>query len=320
MEPEPEQAQQEEGGRVRRPREVTQSTLDAYQKNIIRLNGNNPIKINKKGEPDYKFLKDYERVLARIQKLKPNSQRSYLISIVATLKGVRNYDMVSKFYWDLMMKLAEDLKTNNTKSETQKENWLSQAEVMEIYKELGERAVPLISQKKVTEKEWNTILDFVVLSLYVLNPPRRNKDYAEMLYMNAPKELPENYKDFNYYNAKDNIFEFFSYKTKNTYGLQETAVNEELKHILAQYLKLHPLRKNKNFYLLTHYDGSPLSSVNAITRILNKIFNRKIGASMLRNIYLSDKFKPQITELNDVATAMGTSPHVAQSTYIKMDD
>jgi len=318
MEPEPEQ--QEEGGRGRRPRETTQSTKDTYQKNIIRLNDNQPLKFDKNGNPNYKFLKDYEKVLARIQKLKPNSQRSYLISIVSTLKGVRNYDMVWKFYYDLMMKLAEDLKTNNTKSDTQKENWISQGEVMTIYKELEERVLPLLAQKKVTEKEWESILDFVVLSLYVLMAPRRNKDYAAMLYMNSPKELPENYKDFNYYNVKDNMFEFLNYKTKGSYALQEMKVNEELKNILSQYIKLHPLRKNKNFYLLTHYDGSPLSSINAITRILNKIFKRKIGASMLRNIYLTDKFKPQMDELNNTATAMGTSPDTIKNNYVKHDD
>jgi hypothetical protein len=96
--------------------------------------------------------------------------------------------------------------------------------------------------------------------------------------------------------------------------------------VLAKYAKLHPLKKEKNFYLLTNFKGEPLIAVNAITRILNKIFGQNIGShknissSMLRNIYLSDKFKTPMDELNKTAAAMGTSAAVAQSTYIKISN
>jgi hypothetical protein len=40
---------------------------------------------------------------------------------------------------------------------------------------------------------------------------------------------------------------------------------------------------------------------------------------MLRNIYLSDKFKGHMDELNKITTAMGTSASTGIGTYIKMD-
>lgn len=311
----------EDVGAGRKPRETTQSTKDVYHANIIRLNSKQPIKHKKNGMPDYDFLKNTEKILERIEKLKPNSQRTYLISIVTSLKGLKPYEQIYEFYYDKMMTLAEELKKNgNTKSDTQKENWIEQSEVYNIYENLKAQAMPLLAKKKVTDQEWEVILYFIVLSLYVLQAPRRNKDYQLMLYVTDKNLInSETAAEFNYYLPKEKIMQFNQYKTKGSYQMQETTVNPELVDILSKYAKIHPLKKQKNFYLLVNYKGEPLLAVNAITRILNKIFGQRIGASMLRNIYLSDKFKGVMDELNAAATAMGTSSSTAQATYIKMD-
>jgi hypothetical protein len=61
-----------------------------------------------------------------------------------------------------------------------------------------------------------------------------------------------------------------------------------------------------------------LNKINSITRILNKLFNpKKVGSSMLRHIYLTEKYGDKLNELEDDAEAMGTSTNMAQSTYIK---
>jgi hypothetical protein len=65
--------------------------------------------------------------------------------------------------------------------------------------------------------------------------------------------------------------------------------------------------------------GQPIHQVNAITRILNSIFGKKIGVSLLRNIYLTDKFKEPVNELQRTANAMGTSSSTIQDNYIKND-
>ena len=66
-------------------------------------------------------------------------------------------------------------------------------------------------------------------------------------------------------------------------------------------------------------EGNPLSSNNAITRILNKIFDKKIGSSMLRNIYLTTKYASSNKEKQLDATAMGNSIGVIDSNYVKTD-
>jgi hypothetical protein len=258
--------------------------------------------------------------MSKIEHLKPNSRRTYLISIVSTLKKFPELQKIYKFYYDKMMELNKDLKVNNTKSDSQKENWISQDEVLKIYNEYEEKYSPLLKLKKVNAKQWDDILDFVVLSLYVLNQPRRNKDYQLMKVVKSNKDLDDDYKNFNYYLPPDAKFCFFNYKTGHTYHLQEIPVSEKLQNILLQYLKLHPHKKQRNYFLLVNYEGQPLEQVNDITRILNHIFKRKIGVSMLRNIYLTDKFQKPMEILTDTAHNMGTSSNTIQNNYIKIDE
>ena len=308
----------EDVGAGRKKRDTTESTKKVYLANIIRLNSKQPIKIKKNGQFDYDFLKNTEKVLERIARLKPNSQRTYLISIVTTLRGLKQYEPVYDFYYERMMNIAEDLKKGaNTKSETQEKIWIDQSQVIEVYEDLKNKAMPLLAKKKVDDHEWAIVLDFVILSLYCLQPVRRNKDYQLMLYVND-KNIIEN-PEFNYYLPKLKKFEFNQYKTSGTYSMQEVEVNPELVDILAKYAKIHPLKKQKNFYLLVNYKGEPLLAVNAITRVLNRIFGRNIGVSLLRSISLTDKYKKVMEDLDKTTAEMGTSKATGIGTYIKMD-
>jgi len=54
-----------------------------------------------------------------------------------------------------------------------------------------------------------------------------------------------------------------------------------------------------------------------ITWILNNIFGKSIGSSLLRNMYLSNKYSGMVDQLKNDTTDMGTSVDVALSTYIK---
>jgi hypothetical protein len=294
-------------------REISDTSKNIYTKNIIRLNDNNPIK-------NYNFLKKTDDILDRIKHLKPNSQRTYLISIVSTLKGLKGFDKEFKFYFDKMMEFNKELKLNNLKSDTQKENWISQDEVMDIYNKYSEKVMPLLKLKKVNEKQWDDILDFIVLSCYCLIQPRRCKDFQLMKVIKSTKDLGDDYKNFNYYLPLESKFLFYNFKTSHTYHLQEIDINETLENILIQYLKLHPLKKEKNFFLLVKYDGEELKQTNSITRILNKIFGKKISVSMMRNIFLTDKFKKPLDELKETAKAMGTSSGVISNNYVKIDE
>jgi hypothetical protein len=80
--------------------------------------------------------------------------------------------------------------------------------------------------------------------------------------------------------------------------------------------------KPKTDTFLCNCEGNPLPHVNSITLILNKIFGKKIGVSMLRNIFLSEKYEklqPLLAELAKDTDAMATSNKTAINNYIKKD-
>jgi hypothetical protein len=73
--------------------------------------------------------------------------------------------------------------------------------------------------------------------------------------------------------------------------------------------------KTENVPFLVYYNKKHIPD-NGITRILNKIFNKKIGSSMLRHIYLSDKYGQQKEDMKQDSIKMGHSIN-QQADYIK---
>jgi integrase len=109
---------------------------------------------------------------------------------------------------------------------------------------------------------------------------------------------------------------FNKYKTAKKYGQQIVDISEvpKLWDAITKYIKHSPTHKGKitkstEFRFLVYEDGSPLSAVNSITRILNKALNKKIGSSMLRHIFLSDKY--DIKDMKATAEEMGHSVNEA---------
>jgi hypothetical protein len=293
-------------------KKIRDSSKNIYIKNIQRLNNNEEIK-------DLIFLKNTDTIMKKLEKYKDNSKRTYLISIVSTLKDQKGFEDCFKFYYNEMMTLNKNLKINNTKSESQQKNWITQDEVKETFNKLVEQAKPLFNLKKLNEEEYKRVLYMIVLGLYVLQPVRRNKDYQLMKIvpnMKAVSKTP-NYKDFNYLDLSTNKFLFFNFKTSGTYHLQEVDINNELLQLIKIYLKFYPTKKKD--FLLVDYQGKPFILVNDITRILNKIFKKSIGVSMLRNIFLTNEFGDEVQKMNSLAKDMGTSSNVVSNVYVKIE-
>jgi len=296
---------------------ITESSLKLYTNNLKRLNDGNEVK-------NLNFLKDFETIVGKLEHYKPNTRRSYLISVVSFLKEEPKQKKLYDKYYELMMKYNKELAVNNSKSEAQTANWIEQEDVLKIYAELAERAVPLIEKKRLTEKEYNSVLDWVILSLYCLQPPRRNADF-QLCVAVKKYDAETSDKKFNYLDTTNWKFIFNNFKTAGTYKSQVQPVNDALKDVLQPYLtKVTPLRsefkkKNASIPLLVDYEGNPFEANNSITRILNKIFGKRIGVSMLRNIYLTNKYGAKVEQLNEDATAMGTSSNVIKDQYVKLD-
>ena len=89
-------------------------------------------------------------------------------------------------------------------------------------------------------------------------------------------------------------------------------VPKQLNDLLKKWIKI-----NEREYMLYSSNGNKINPPQ-ITRILNKIFGKKISTSMLRHIYLSDVYKdiPEINKTENLASDMGHSVSTAME-YIK---
>jgi hypothetical protein len=300
---------------------LSDSSIKLYLRNLEKLNDDLPLK-------NFKFLENLDNIMAKLKDYKPNTMRGYLISITATLscykEDNKKFKKLYESYFNKMMEKAKEIKEKPTEemTDTQKDNWLNWDKVKEKFDELKSKVDSFINNKEINEHQFNTLLSYVVLALYFYNAPRRNKDYQMMnIVKNYSDVLPSNE---NYLSYDDNEFIFNVFKTAKKEGQIKIKFNDDMKKILDQYFKFHPLIKGKklaktsNIPFLVYFDGKELDKVNSITRILNKIFDKKIGSSMLRHIFLSDKYGDTLKEQQKDAKAMGHSVET-QKEYIKTD-
>jgi hypothetical protein len=285
-------------------RGVSPSSIKLYLFQLRQLNGGELTDIN--------FLKDIPEILNKLKKYKQSTVRTKLIAVIAALKCFNEPELL-KEYSDIVKKINDE--TDNTiKSETQKENWMTKDEVMELWNKYNDEVYTFASKRKITEKQQDILLRFMILSLYTLITPRRNADYG---LMKIVKKMTPNMSDeFNYLDLKTKTFYFNNYKTKNLYNQQIEQIPELLMNVIKIYLKFHS--KECDFFLCI--DGKPLPHGNSITLILNKIFGKRIGCSLLRAIYASNSFKeiqPLLDKVKEMAKEMGNSSTALINNYIK---
>lgn len=277
---------------------ISKSSLELYKTKLTILNDNKPIK-------NLNFLYDIDKITNKIKDLKANTKRSYIISIASILNCVISEGKSPKKLKTLYENYSKILDNYNTdlKDQTgENTDVISVDKIKDIYDKL--------SKNKDQSKQ--LFQDYLILSLYYLIPARRNRDYALMKYINNYNE--ELSKEYNYYDG--NKFYFNNYKTKGTYNQQIIEVPPELRTILNEYINKNNIDNNE--FLLTNLKtGKPLTSNNAMTIILNRIFGEKIGSSALRRSYLTNKYSDIEKELKDDTEMMATSQDVAKNNYIK---
>lgn len=299
-------------------KKLAESSVKLYLRNLEKLNDNQPLK-------NLNFLKEVGKITEKLAPYKENTKRGYLISITSVLaldKTTKPKQKLYDEYFKLMMDKNKELKaeeSTNTKSEAQEQNWLKWDEVEKQWNELKEKVDSFKSAKELSESQYNTLLQFVVLSLYVCLPPRRNEYQKMVIAKTATEQSPT---DINYLDWDGRRMIMNRYKTQKKEGQKIVPLPEALQAVLSIYIKHHPLIKGKmtkKFVpvpFLVFDDGKPLDQVNSITRILNKVFGKKVGSSMLRHIYVSSKYGDVNEEQKKDAEMMGHSVEMARD-YIK---
>jgi integrase len=182
---------------------------------------------------------------------------------------------------------------------------MEQDDIVAIHKALDDKVDAIENKTKLTEREHKMVEDWLLLSLYVLQPPRRNADYYMMRFGMGTD------KNFNYVCLDKGVYMFNNFKTKKG-GAEEIEIPEKMKTIFKQYLELTGLKAGD--FVLFQKDTRRTSS-NSITKSLNRILGKKIGASMLRHIFLTAKYGDVKDEMKDDAEFMSHGSGM-QNAYI----
>jgi integrase len=302
--------------RLKTKKNISDNSVAVYIRNLKKLNGD-------KVFGDFSFLEDVDKVLEKISKYKETTKRNYLISIVSVLSMFVDVEELKKLhdkYFGLMMKKSEEIDSKDTSemSDQQKNNWINWDDVKKKYKELETEVNGFYKKKMIDDAQYNTLLTYALLSLYVLIAPRRNKDYQLMNVVDEFKTDMD--KNVNYYDLAKKRFIFNNYKTAKKYGRFDLPVSPQLQRALNKYLKHRetrlPLDDRNNKALLLKADATPLQRSNDITKLLNKVFGKNIGSSMLRHIFLTDKYGDIFKQSKKDSETMAHSME-EQKKYIK---
>ena len=306
-------------------RNIKPNSLNAYLINIKKLHK------KVEGNEEYKnieFLKKYEKVIKALEEFKLSTQKNYLAGIIVSLDALNTkgkYEELLKKYREYLeeihKKYIEDYE-NGEKSEKQKKNWATMAELKKvmnsIFRDIKERE--LFRKTELNKKQLLLMQKWVIANLFLNedNPPTR-LDYAPMEIINKEeydKLENEEKKENNYLvisSRNKKMFSFNEYKTSGKYGLNEVPVGKKLNSVLNIWLRF-----NDTDSLLLNTKLEPLSA-NGLGKEIKKIFsplNKNISVNMLRHIFISEKYPNIDDEKEKDAKKMGHSKE-QQSKYAK---
>lgn len=230
---------------------------------------------------------------------------------LATILSITNDPDIRQTYHDMMMmdiKEYHQKMMTGEKSDKERANWISLDQLHKVYQDMKKQTASLFRKKTINNDDRKRMQKFLVLSLYVLQAPRRLKDYTHMLLHKTDGN------DSNYINS-NRQFVFNQYKTVGRHGTQVIDIHPELWKMIVAWRKLNP----DSEWLIESSKGKQLAS-SQLTRILNEIFGKQISCNMLRHIYITDKIYkdvPALRELEVEAKKMGHTVDTAMRVYKK---
>lgn len=297
---------------------LSDSSINTYRSNIKRLLDST--------EKEYKSLKDVEKhfdiIFDKLMEYPYNIRKTKMSAFIVFLdekeKNTKErVDMLER----LRDVLFEDASKHNKKEETQtlsesqKKNFIPWKDVLKTHKRLETLAKPLWKLDKITKKNFNTLTEYVLLSCYVMIPPRRAKDYSDFKLRNINEDT-DNYMVINKEKRKTkSFFVFNSYKNSSRLGTQKIPIPNKLKTIIKKWSGIQ-----ESDYLISTFTGKKITQVK-INQIINRIFNKNIGPSLLRHIYLTNEYGDvNLSKMKETTEMMGNSEIERTLKYVSKDD
>jgi len=275
---------------------------------------------------DLDFLNDVKKTMSAIKvserggPASDNTVKNKLCTILATISmtGYDDnplYENYKQHFDEYKAKLTAHAKSGE-KTARETEVWRPMSELMEVYNKTKAIAIK--------QRDCASIMDAMILALYLVLPPRRVLDFAVMSVVRgkAPKNLPNNK---NYFLVENKLMIFNQHKNAGVSGTEYLNVsdNAEFLELFALYSTLlTPLTKTTIYTLsplLRHAGGTGYND-DKIRNTLYRLLGRGIGSSMIRKIVATEQAEASKTVLEDMlvlAKNMGHSVETHVREYIK---
>ena len=273
----------------------------------------------------YDFLKSPKKVEDRIKDLHFTTRRNILNAIIVFLLAIDKDSKMEKLiaeYSEIRDTLNQQYIDENKSgviSEKQKKNFTDMKEIDEMIEKLRLEVNPLKKKDKpLTQNELSRLRAYVIFSMLKRLPTRNDMSEMKLINQSMYKKLTQEEKEANNFlvdQKKTMKFVYNVYKTSKKYGENILEVPEDLKPILRFYIKIMKIKPGDTMFPMTR---------NAISQLLSKQSNRligkKISSTMLRKIYLSDKYADVNDEKEKDSQVMMHDVGTAQLVYTKKKD
>ena len=261
---------------IRKRKPYSDKTIISYMSNYKKLNDNKEVE-------NVDFLDDMEIIEEKLNEMKLNTRKTYLIAVCAILRAREDDDLLD-FYEKLLEEANKEyniLKETKILTDTENKNWTTLDKLKEV-RNFYEDEVSSLGDK-ILRKQLFTIQKYMVASLYTLIPPIRC-DYVDMSII---KDIDDDDEKNNFLLIKSESNKYFilnDFKTKSTYGKQKIPIPEDLNKVINFWLKYN----NTGFFLInTKY--KPLDR-NSLSKLIVSTFlptGKHITLNLLRKIWVS---------------------------------
>ena len=273
---------------------------------------------------NYEFLKEPNEVMEKLSNLHFTTIRNTLNAVIVYLMAVDGDKDIIKTYTEKRDELNTQYVEEQEKgiiSDKQAKNFATKEELNKMIEEMETQLKPIRKKEELSKKEKALLQVYTIFNIYMKMPMRNDIAGMIALKQGAFNKLPKEERDSNNYlviNKNNLYFILNNYKTKGTYNELKLDIEDKgLKKILFYFLK-----RNGEGVLFKSQVGTPLTS-NALTQLLTKISKRYMGKSvsttMLRKIYLSDKYSDVKDEMKKDSKMMGHSVDEALTVYVKKE-
>ncbi len=307
-------------------KEVSDATLTVYLNNITAMS-----KMMNDGKVvgGFDWLKDTDKFNKTLTENKSNfmTRKNYLNAIIMYLFAYNEDKSLTPILEkiekqrDVYAQQYEEMNASGKWSENQEKNMLSREEFNTVLTQIGTEIKQQNLKKTLTANANQKALlqSYLLLNIHKTLPIRNELGNCRVIRKREfNKVLTDTRRKNNYLVVEKSkmTFYFNDYKTKKVYEERVIDVPAHLKKTIRFYLRFFP----GDEYLICKYNGEP-AGTNNVTQILTKQFKKRIGKSvsttLLRKLYLSEKYSSIKSEQQADAHVMGHSVATASHIYTK---